>query len=72
MLNSLPAYSNEQNANWLRAQSKVTAANNAGRVEVNNSMNLNAQEAQEQPYVKKKKPQKPLLFDYYKTLYKRD
>lgn len=72
MFNSLPAYSKEQNAHWLQAQSKFTAVNNAGRVEANNSMNLNAQEAQEKPYIKKKKPTKPLLFDYYKTLYKRD
>jgi len=72
MFNSLPAYSREQNAQWLQAQSKFTAVNNAGRVAVNNSMNLSAQDEQEKPYIKKNKPTKPLLFDYYKTLYKRN
>lgn len=72
MLNPLPAYSSEQNAQWLQAQSKFTAANNAGRVEANSNMNLNAQNEQEKPYIKKSKPKKPLLFNYYETLYKRD
>jgi hypothetical protein len=72
MMNSLPAYTNEQNANWLRSQSKFTAVNNPGRVEANNVMNIRAQEEQEKLYSKKNKPAKPLLFDYYKTLYKTD
>jgi hypothetical protein len=72
MFNSLPAYSREQKAQWLQAQSKFTAVNNAGRVEANSNMNLNAQNEQEKPYIKKSKPKKPLLFNYYETLYKRD
>ena len=70
MINLLHAYTNEQNANWLRSQSRCTAANNPGRVEANNVMNIKAQEEQEKLYTKKNKPMKPLLFDYYKTLYK--
>ena len=62
----------EHNAYWLRYQSNATAANNAGRVEANNVMNIKAQEEQEKLYTKKNKPAKPLLFDYYKTLYKKD
>lgn len=69
MFNPLSSFMREHNAYWLRYQSNATAANSTGRVEANNTMNFKAQEEQEKLYAKKNKP---LLFDYYKTLYKKD
>jgi len=59
MFNSIPVYASEQNRHWLRYQSNATVANN--------NMHFKAQEEQEKLYAKKH-----LLFDYYKTLYKKD